>query len=102
MAEHESQICQRYREASQEKARAILERMDRNDPLWMDRISSPTKKSWFNFTESLIPNFLTQAVSVAVIVCLLISASSARMTVKAVMLTIDAGLQTGQAGAFNR
>jgi len=50
----------------------------------------------------ILSNFLAQAVGMALIVCLLISASSARVTAKAVTLALQADRQTEQSGPLSR
>jgi len=102
MTDRELQTSQHYRDASRENARRLIEKMDRNDPLWMDRIASSARQSWFDWSESFFASILPQTVCLAVIVCLLISATSTRITLKAATLTMAAGLQTTPTGGFDR
>jgi len=84
---------EQYRESSQKRARAFLEKMDRDDPFWMDRIVPAPAKSLFDWSESIFQSILTQAVCTALILCLLVSASGARVTAKALTLSLASDWQ---------
>lgn len=102
MFDCESQLSKRFRDNSQNQARVLLGKMDRIDPLWMERVLPSPKWSFFDLGDSIPSNFFAQAVGMALVVCLLISASSARVTAKAVTLAMQTDEQTEQSGPFSR
>lgn len=93
MASTDSFIGQRYRDESLEQARKILRQQDCENPNWMEVPLSPPRNA-LTWGESFFPNFLVQSVCTAVIVCLLISATTTRLTAKALTLAMETRLQT--------
>ncbi|MGC9328473.1 MAG: hypothetical protein ACP5I1_12630 [Candidatus Hinthialibacter sp.] len=85
----DSKLFTRLREASQNQARTALMQWDQNRPSWMEDCVMPRRKPWFSLGEINEWEWMMQTACLAVIVCLWISASSARLTADALSLVIQ-------------